>query len=97
MRSAPVTSVSISKANKPPDPRPVQQWSDQELLEAWMTLKRREEECFEAQRLAIAREDARAARQALWEALALLFVPPLALLGVLLLRWGVRAFKAQPT
>jgi hypothetical protein len=72
---------ALARAAVPADPRPVRQWSDQELLEAWKTLKRREEECFEAQRVATARDVARA-RQAVWERLVLLFGPPVALLGL---------------
>jgi hypothetical protein len=87
---------ALARAAVPPDPRPVGQWSDSELLEAWKTLKRREEECFEKQRVDTERDVEQATRRALQESLVVVLIPPLAALasGVFLV-WGTRKFGSR--
>ena len=84
---------ALARAAVPADPRPVQQWSDSELLEAWKTLKRREEECFEKQRLDTERDVEQATRRALREGVAVVLIPPLAALALgVFLAWAIRRF-----
>ncbi len=84
---------ALARAAVPPDPRPVQQWLDSELLEAWKTLKRREEECFEKQRVDTERDVEQATRRALREGLVVVLVPPLAALALgVFLAWAIRKF-----
>ena len=84
---------ALARAAVPSNPRPVRQWSDSELLEAWKTLKRREEECFEKQRVDTERDVEQATRRALREGLAVVLMPPLAALALgVFLAWAIRKF-----